>query len=340
LTLQPIPSNIGSRRSSITEKERRLMNVLITGAGLIGAHTARHLAAGGHKVVLLDLSPNREYIERVVGPGKAELVGADMRDLPALLSALERFDVDTLVHTAGLIGGRVQENSYTGATNNILGTINILEAARLRKLRRIIYVSTFGVYDRKKITDSAIRESHPVGGHNLYAATKLCSEHLVHAYAGMYNLDTIILRPGGVFGRGFFVGGSTVGMVMRDLALAIIKGGTITIDAKTYGPNEYVYGKDVGLAIFLACRAQSVKQRIYNAGTGVVHGPQELAGIVRELAPSAAVRVSGAAAAAPGRSIPLDIAAARAELGYEPKFSLKEALRDYMDELWADGSRP
>jgi UDP-glucose 4-epimerase len=156
-----------------------------------------------------------------------------MRDLPALLSALESFNVDTMVHTAGLIGGRVQENSYTGATNNILGTINVLEASRLRKLKRVVYVSTFGVYDRSKISDNVIRETHPTGGHNLYAATKVCSEHLVHAYAGMYNLDTIIIRPGGVFGRGFYVGGSSVGRVMRDLALSMIQGDPITVDAIT-----------------------------------------------------------------------------------------------------------
>ena len=204
------------------------MNILITGAGLIGANAARHAVEAGHKVVLFDLSPNRDYIQKVVGKDKADVVAADMRDLPALLSALEKFNVDTMVHTAGLIGGRVQENSYTGATNNILGTINILEASRLRKLKRVVYVSTFGVYERGKINDGAIRESHPIGGHNLYAATKVCSEHLVHAYAGMYNLDTIIIRPGGVFGRGFYVGGSTVGMVMRDLALRMIKGDPIT----------------------------------------------------------------------------------------------------------------
>ena len=223
------------------------MNILITGAGLIGSNAARHAVDAGHKVVLFDLSPNRDYIQKVVGKDKADVVAADMRDLPALLSALEKFNVDTLVHTAGLIGGRVQENSYTGATNNILGTINILEAARLRKLRRVVYVSTFGVYDRDKIADSVVKETHPIGGHNLYATTKVCSEHLVHAYAAMYNLDTIIIRPGGVFGRGFYVGGSTVGKVMRDLAMSIIKGDPITLDAKTYGPNEYGLRQRCGL---------------------------------------------------------------------------------------------
>ena len=175
------------------------MNILITGSGLIGANTARHAVEAGHQVVLFDLSPNRDYIQKVVGRDKAEIVAADMRDLPALLSALEKYNVDTMVASAGLIGGRVQENSYTGATNNIIGTINVLEASRLRKLRRLVYVSTFGVYDRSKITAGVIREGDPIGGHNLYTVTKLCSEHLIHSYTEQYHLDTIIIRPGGVF---------------------------------------------------------------------------------------------------------------------------------------------
>ena len=316
------------------------MNILITGAGLIGSNAARHAVDAGHKVVLFDLSPNRDYIEKVVGKDKCDVVAADMRDLPALLATLEKYNVDTMVATAGLIGSRVQENSYTGATNNILGTINVLEASRLRKLKRVVYVSTFGAYDRGKITDSVIRETHPIGGHNLYATTKVCSEHLVHAYTSLYNLDTIIIRPGGVFGRGFYVGGSTVGKVMRDLAFKMIKGEPMTIDAKMYGPNEYVYGKDVGLALFLACKAENPKQRIYNAGTGAVHGPEDLARVVREVAPKLEVKVSSAGAPEKSRSIPMDISVSKAELGYVPKFSLKEALRDYMDELWADGARP
>lgn len=316
------------------------MNILITGAGLIGTNAARHAIDAGHKVVLFDLSPNRDYIEKVVGANKADVVAADMRDLPALLAALEKYGVDTLIATAGLIGSRVQENSYTGATNNILGTINILEASRLRKLRRVVYVSTFGAYDRSKINDNVIRETHPIGGRNLYATTKVCSEHLIHAYEGMYNLDVIIIRPGGVFGRGFYVGGSTVGKVMRDLALNIIKGRPFTIDAKTYGPNEYVYGKDVGMALYRACQAKNPQQRIYNAGTGVVHGPEELAQVVRELLPNAEIKVSGTSGAEKSRSIPMDISVSKAELDYAPRFMLKDALRDYMDELWADGARP
>ncbi len=314
------------------------MTVLVTGAGLIGCHLAKRLADAGDKVVLYDLSPNREYIQKILGQSKIDIVAADLRDLPALMSALKELKVDTLVHTAGLIGKRVAENSYTGSTNNILGTIHVLEAARLLGLRRVVYVSTFGVYDRAKIKEGPIREEFPTGGHNLYTTTKLCSEHLVHAYASLYKLDTVIIRPAGVFGRGHYVGGSTVGMVMRDLALNIIKGEPFTLDAKSYFANEYVYAKDVALALDLACKVKEPKQKIYNAGSGVVSSAADLARIARELAPKLEVRVVGAPEGDSSKELPLDLSRSKAELGYTPQFPMKEALQDYMEELWAESS--
>ncbi|HKA33384.1 MAG TPA: NAD(P)-dependent oxidoreductase [Candidatus Binatia bacterium] len=313
------------------------MNVLITGAGLIGCHVAKRAADAGNKVVIYDLSPNRDYIDKIVGRDRTGIVAADMRDLPALLSALERFDIDTVVATAGLIGKRVAENSYTGATNNILATINTLEAARLRRLRRVVYVSTFGVYDREKIK-TPIREDAPVGGHNLYTTTKICSEQLLHSYTHQYNLDTVIIRPAGVFGRGHYVGGSTVGMVMRDLALKLIKGQPFALDAKVYFSNEYVYAKDVALAIDLACAAKAPKQRIYNAGSGVVTKVEDLAQAAREIVPKLDVAVSGTATESHAE-YPLDLSASKGELGYTPQYPLKDALRDYMEDLWSEGVR-
>ncbi len=312
------------------------MTVLVTGAGLIGCHFTKRMVDAGNRVVLYDLSPNREYIQKIVGKDRVDIVAADMRDLPALLNALKEFSVDTLVHTAGLIGKRVAENSYTGSTNNILGTINVLEAARLHGLSRVVYVSTFGTYDRSKIKEGPIGEDAPVGGHNLYTVTKVCSEHLVHAYASLYKLDAVIIRPSGVFGRGHYVGGSTVGMIMRDLALNTIKGDPFTIDANIYFTNEYVYAKDVALALDLACKVQEPKQRIYNAGSGVVTRAADLAQAVRELAPKIEVKVIGSGSGGGHAEFPLDLSRSKAELGYSPQFPLKEALQDYMEELWKE----
>ena len=311
------------------------MNILVTGAGLIGCHLAKRLADGGDRVALYDLSPNRDYIEKIVGKNRAEIVAADMRDLPAFLGALKQSQADTIVHTAGLIGKRVAENSYTGATNNILATIHVLEAARLLGLRRVVFVSTFGVYDREKIKPGPITEDAPIGGHNLYTTTKVCSEHLLHAYTYQYNLDSVIVRPAGVFGRGHYVGGSTVGKVVRDFALNVIKGAPFTIDAKLYFSNEYVYAKDVALALELACKAQSLKQRIYNAGSGVVTRAADLAQVARELNPKVEVKVVNDTDD-DDEDQPLDLSRSKAELGYVPQFPLKAALRDYMEELWEE----
>ncbi len=315
------------------------MNILITGAGLIGTHLARRIVDAGDQAIVLDLVPNQDYIRRVTGNDRVGVVAADMRDLPALIQALKQYKVDTIVHTAGLIGKRVAENTYTGSTNNILGTINVLEASRLVDIRRVVYVSTFGVYDRTRINEAAIRESAATGGHNLYTVTKLCSEHLVHGYAFHHRLDTVILRPAGVFGRGLYVGGSTVGMVMRDLALAVMKGEAMTLDAGIYAANEYVYAKDVALAAQLACSAEHPQQRIYNAGSGVVTTAAALAQIVREIAPKTEVKVVGSSSGTAAKSAPLDLSVSKAELGYVPQFPLKEALGDYMDELWQEGAR-
>ena len=71
-----------------------------------------------------------------------------------------------------------------------------------------------------------------------------------------------------------------------------------------------------------------------------MYGPEKLADIVKELAPKVEVKVIGTSGADKSRSIPMDLSASKAELGYAPKFSLKEAMREYMDELRADGARP
>ena len=67
--------------------------------------------------------------------------------------------------------------------------------------------------------------------------------------------------------------------------------------------------------------------------------PEQLAQVIKELAPAIEVKVSGAGPSDKSRSIPMDISVSKAELGYAPKFPLKEALRDYMDVLWTDGAR-
>ena len=86
------------------------MTTLVTGAGLIGTEFARCALARGEAVVFLDPEPRADFLRMKLGAGNFTLTRHDVRDLPALIAVAKAHRVDTLVHTAGLIGPRVQES--------------------------------------------------------------------------------------------------------------------------------------------------------------------------------------------------------------------------------------
>lgn len=309
------------------------MNILITGAGLIGCHGAARLLRSGHRVVLYDAAPDSAYVQSVVGEGQEVAVeSGDLRDLPALLGAARRHGVEAIVHTAGLIGRKVSERPYTGFTVNVQGSVHVAEAAGMLKVRRLVFLSSFGAYDRRVPARAPVTEDFPLGGGNLYGATKAANEQLLGAYAELYGFELIVLRPAGVFGRGHYRGGSTVGIVMNELVTGAARGESVRIREALLGTNEYVYAKDVAQAIEKACTVSAVKSRAFNVGTGVLYSGQEIAQKVRDLIPGARVEL---VPPEPGEKVlrreqPLDLSRARAELGYEPEYPLETALADYL----------
>ena len=312
------------------------MNVLITGAGLIGCHAAKRLLAKGHRVVLYDIFPDQEYIKAIIGEAKGLAAeAADMRDLPALLTVIRKHGIDTIVHTAGLIGKKVAERPYTGFSVNVQGSMHVAEAVRVLEVKRLIFVSSFGAYDWNYPAGGPVKEDHPLGGAGLYGATKSANEHLLGALADLSGFELIVLRPAGVFGRGHYRGGSTVGILMKELTEKASQGEKVRLKEISLGTNEYVYVKDVAQAIEKACSAASVKSRAFNVGTGVLHSAREVVEIVQKLVPGARIEL---APPAPGEEVkhrdqPLDISRAQVELGYKPDYSLETALADYI-QVW------
>jgi nucleoside-diphosphate-sugar epimerase len=284
--------------------------------------------------VLYDLSPNREYVSKIVGKDRVHIVAGDMRDLPALMKTVVDYNATTVVHTAGLIGSRVAENPYMGIAVNIQGTVHLLELVGTLKLARFIYVSSRAVYDRSKIKDGPIREDAPIGGTNFYNVTKVCSELLTRAYAERYGLDAIVIRPGAVFGRGHYAGGSSVGKVMRDLALNILRNKPFEIDSRDYFDNEYAYAKDAACCIEQAYKVKHPQHRIYNCGSGSVTSTEYIKKVVKELF-DIEVKVMGKADSQ-RKVFPLDLSASGEELGFIPKYTFKDALRDYVEEMRRD----
>src|ERR1700754_2939666 len=310
------------------------MATLVTGAGLVGTAFAREALARGGSIVFLDPEPRAEFLRKKLGDKGYALARKDVRDLPALIETIQAHKVDTVVHTAGLIGSRVEQSLSIGFDINLGGTRNVAEAVRLTGVRRLVHISTFGVYDRRRKTDGPTTEDFARGGGRGYGNFKVAKELILQAYANLHGFELIVLRPANVFGYGHFWSGSGGGKKMQDLLEAGLDGTTARIEQSQTMANEYIYSKDMGRAIDLAATVPMPKQWIFNIGDGVVTPFDEGLAAVKALLPSLRYEIE------PGeppksKSDPLDISAAKQHLGWEPKYPVREAFKDFLAELKA-----
>lgn len=313
------------------------MTVLVTGAGLIGASFAQWAIKRGEQVVFLDPEPRSEFLKTKIGSAGYSVVRADVRDLPAVIAAIRDHKVETVVHTAGLIGSRVDAMLYTALHINLLGTINVAEAVRLTGVRRLVHTSTFGVYDARRGMHEAITESFPRGPGRGYGNSKVAKELILEAYQRKYGFELVMLRPANVFGLGHFWSGSGGGEKMQALMEAGVTGGTARIPQAETIANEYVYAKDVGRAVDLATTAKTPASMVFNIGSGVVTPFDTLVSTVRGLFPNLQIEIEpGEPPKSKGQ--PLEISAAKRELGWAPQFTLETALQDYAADLRGFGA--
>lgn len=308
------------------------MTVLITGAGLIGTAFAQCAIARGDDVVFVDPEPRAEYLARRVGTRGWRLERGDVRDLAGLVAVAQKAKPAAIVHTAGLIGKRVEESLGVAFEINLRGTLNVAEAARLTGVPRLVHLSTFGVYDWRRTMSGPIAEDFQRGPGRGYGNFKVAKEMILEAHRRLHSYELIALRPANVYGVGHFWAGSSGGMKMQALVAAGIDGATARIPAAEAVPNEYVYAKDVGRAVDLAVTRPAPKQMFFNIGNGVVTPFPALVETVRKALPKLKVEIDGTVEDH-GRGQPLDIAAARRDLGWEPAYSLEAGFADYAKEL-------
>jgi nucleoside-diphosphate-sugar epimerase len=310
------------------------MATLITGAGLVGSSFAQHALKRGERLIFFDAQPRMEFLRKKLGQADFAVVQKDVRDLPALIETMRAHRVQTVVHTAGLIGGRVMESLYTGFQINVLGTINVAEAVRIAGVKRLVHISTFGVYDRRSEPSGAVTESWPRGGGSAYGNSKAAKELLLEAYQRVHGFELIILRPANVYGLGHFWSGSGGGEKMQALLVSGLRGEVAKIPQEQTMDNEYIYGKDLGRAVDLATTVPLPAKSVFNVGSGKVTKFQEIVDLVKRLLPKLQVEI------VPGtppvsRAQPLDISQAKRHLGWEPQYTMEAAFEDYIRDLKA-----
>ncbi|MBS3734031.1 MAG: UDP-glucose 4-epimerase GalE [Phycisphaerae bacterium] len=166
------------------------MNVLLTGgAGYIGSHVARAVAASGHTPVIYD---NLSKGHRTAVGGFA-FVEADVGDAGTLTAALRDHAIDTVIHLAALAeAGESVEHPDRYFRNNTAVGLALLDAMRCADVSRLVFSSTAAVYGN--VDRMPIREGDPLAPINPYGASKLCVEFMLRAYAKAYDMGFVSLR--------------------------------------------------------------------------------------------------------------------------------------------------
>jgi nucleoside-diphosphate-sugar epimerase len=312
------------------------MTTLVTGAGLIGTEFARCALRRGEPVVFVDPEPRADFLRMKLGAGGWTLARHDVRDLPALIDVARTHRVETLVHTAGLIGPRVQESLSLAFDINLGGTRNVAETMRIAGLSRLVHISTLAVYDRRREAPEAmtqgIGEDFPRGGARGYGNFKGAKELILEAYAAQHGFELITLRPANVFGLGHYWSGSSGGQKMHNLIEAAFEERVARISLAETPAFEYVYAKDMGDAVDRAATVPLPPETIFNIGNGYVTPFAEVLAAVQALFPGMKYQIEAGERPAV-QPAPLDISRAKRHLGWRPRFTIAAAFADYLEEL-------
>lgn len=176
-----------------------MARVLVTGgAGFIGRHLVAALVAGGHKVTVLDNlhRGNRDAVESL---GISRFVASDIRDPVAVAEAAGGMQIIYHLAAQSNVLGAVSDIDYS-FTTNVIGTYNVLNAARDLDVERIVFTSSREVYG--EVDRIPVHEDHPLNPKNAYGASKVAGEMYCRIFATTYGLDVRVLRLSNVYGSG------------------------------------------------------------------------------------------------------------------------------------------
>jgi UDP-glucose 4-epimerase len=315
------------------------VKVLITGGmGVMGAETSRRFVREGHRPVIYARHRDDNLVGDIVE--RIDFEAGDIVDLPRLLDVIKRHKVTHIVHAAAFVGAVSAQNPALSVQVNVMGTVNVLEAARLFDVRRVVFTSSKGTYgpilgEHGAPTYRPIPEDMPQKPKRIYDSAKLMSEHACLYYAENHGVDTAVLRFATTYGPGKTARHGKMGVTsaivespFHGLPFHHPQGG----EAK----DDFVYNKDSALGIYLATVADKVPSRVYNIGSGTGQTLNDFAAALRKRIPGADIRI-GPGLNFLGMPYPphgvYDITRARTELGFKPEYDIDRGVADYLDSL-------
>ena len=310
------------------------MNFLVTGgAGFIGSHVCENLLKDGHAVWAFDdlnafYDPNlkRRNIRLLESLAKPfEFCQGDLTDRAAVDDLFGSTKFDQVIHLAARAGVRPSlEQPALYQRVNVEGTVNLLEAARLKGMKKLIIASSSSVYGvNSKIP---FGEADPIfSAISPYAASKLACEALGHVYHQVYGMDVVMLRFFTVYGPR-----QRPDLAIHKFAKLMDAGKAIPVFGDGSAARDYTYITDI-LDGILACTRQEFGYEIFNLGESQTVTLNRLIELLEgSLGKKALIERQPLQ---PG-DVPItcaDITKARARLGYQPRVKIERGIPLFVD---------
>lgn len=306
------------------------MHFLVTGgAGFIGSHVCERLLRDGHSVWAFDdlndfYDPafKRRNLRELQALAKPfEFIHGDITDRAALDELFSSVKFDLVIHLAARAGVRpslAQPALYQRV--NVEGTVNVLEAARLNGVKKIIIASSSSVYGIN--SRSPFSESDPItSAISPYAASKLACEALGHVWHHLYHMDVTMLRFFTVYGPR-----QRPDLAIYKFAQLICTGKPIPVFGDGSAARDYTFVTDIVDGV-VACTKKEFGYQIFNLGESeTIRLSRMIELLERALGKKAIIDRQPLQ---PG-DVPLtfaDISKARDHLGYDPKVKFERGIQ-------------
>jgi nucleoside-diphosphate-sugar epimerase len=300
------------------------MNYLVTGgAGFIGSHIAEALIKRGDSVRVFDnMSTGNKANLQALGP-RAKFMRGDLRRPRDVAKAVRGIDI--IFHEAALrsVPRSVDDPSTTNDVN-ITGTLNLLNAARRAKVKRLVYASSSSLYgDNKTYPQVETMRAAPLSP---YAVAKVTAEYYCVVFAKTYGLETVSLRYFNVFGPRQHPQSQYAAVIPKFMDCAK-RGMALDVHWDGKQSRDFTYIGNVVEANLLAAKKPGIGGEFFNIACGASHSLLDIIRELEHLSGHALVRRHHPMRAGDVRKTWANISKARRLMGYKPKIDLREGLR-------------
>lgn len=313
--------------------------ILITGGGgLLGLNLARALVDQGEEVLILSWFHERykEDVPSFLIPfwnKQVMEVEGDVLDWASITGLMTKYPIESIVHAAGIWPGRPGTTSLHHVISvDVVGTLNVLEMARIFNIRRVTFISSINVYFGLGDRVEGREEMHlPAVYPDAIGATKKASEQICGLYANTFEMSVPIIRIARIYGPT----AHWMRNPMERMVVSAVEG--LPADCLDTYEGSYlcpIHAKDCAKGITLIHLAKQLRYNIYNLADGNYITYREVANIVKEIIPSADIRLGidkHLDTSYPFQ--PVIIERIRAE-GWTPEYAdLKKGIEVYIDYL-------